>query len=117
MDIWLCHNGDFHTRGEGRIIELGIKSLKNVTRVPLHLEWKRTVACRPHYSYVLHCRDPRDRDFFVKFKVARVKRGTVLLEWALLATGRGAPKDIREAQPLVSDADADAPDALCAKGR
>ncbi|MHC4730701.1 MAG: hypothetical protein ACYS6Z_08940, partial [Planctomycetota bacterium] len=115
MDIWFCHNEDFHAGKEGRVAHLGKVSLKNVTRVPLGLAWSRTIAVRKGHTYVLHCRDPRDRDFFVKFKVTRLKRGIVQLEWALLARGYGAPRNIHEAQPLLSNDGADGYDGLCGK--
>ncbi|MHC4817001.1 MAG: hypothetical protein ACYTF8_02910 [Planctomycetota bacterium] len=115
MDLWFCHNGDFHTGREGRITDLETVSPKNVKSVPLGLEWKRTIAARKGHTYVLHCRDSRDRDFFVKFKVTKLRRGIAQLEWSLLARGYGAPESIHEAQPLLSNDGADGCDGLCGK--
>jgi hypothetical protein len=115
MDLWFCHNGDLHARGESRIAVLGIINPKNVTRLPLGTAWKRTIRARKSRTYVLHCLDRRDRDFFVKFKVTKLWREVVELEWSLLSGGFGAPRDIREAQPLRSNDAADACDGLCGK--
>ena len=114
MDIWFCHNKDFHVH-DNRIADLGNVSLKSVKRVPLGLDWSRMAAVRKRHTYIVHCRDPRDRDFFVKFRVTRAKRGIVQLEWALLAVGYGAPKSIHVAQPLLSNDGADGCEGLCGK--
>ncbi|MHC4817860.1 MAG: hypothetical protein ACYTF8_07380 [Planctomycetota bacterium] len=115
MDIWFCHNQDFHARGDGRIADLEKVSPKKVKGVPLGLTWERTIAAHKGHTYVLHCRDARDRDFFVKFKVTKLRRGVAELEWSLLATGFGAPRNIREARPLLSNDGADGCDGLCGK--
>jgi hypothetical protein len=114
VDIWFCHNKDFHVC-YNRIARLGKVSLKSVKRVPLGLDWGSVVAVRKGHTYVVHCRDPRDRDFFVKLKVTKMKRGIVQLEWALLTGGFGAPKTIHEARPLRSNDAADACEGLCGK--
>jgi len=114
VDIWFCHNKDFHVR-YNRIADLENVSLKSVKRVPIGLEWSRKAAVRKNHTYVVHCVDPRDRDFFVKFRVTRAKRGIVQLEWTLLAVGYGAPKTIHEAQPLLSNDGADGCEGLCGK--
>jgi hypothetical protein len=115
VDIWFCHNNDFHTGREGRIADLGTVSPKNVKSLPLGRAWSRTIAVRKGHTYVLHCRDSRDRDFFVKFKVTKLRRRIAQLEWSLLAKGYGAPRNIHEAQPLLSNDGADGPDGLCGK--
>jgi hypothetical protein len=115
MDIWFCHNQDIHTRGEGRIADLEKVSPKKVKGLPLGLEWSKSVAARKGHTYVLHCKDRRDRDFFVKFKVTKLRRAIAELEWSLLATGFGAPSNIREARPLLSNDGADGCDGLCGK--
>ena len=117
MDLWFCHNKDFHAGRGGRIAHLGKISMKKVTGMPLGLDWRQTIKVRKGQTYVLHCRDPRDRDFFVKFKVAGLRRGIVQLEWALLTRGPGAPQDIREARPLLSNDGADGVAGLCGKNR
>ncbi|MHC4973299.1 MAG: hypothetical protein ACYTG3_13305 [Planctomycetota bacterium] len=115
MDIWFCHNGDLHASKNGRITHLGKVSPKKVEGLPLGLAWTRTIAARKGHTYVMHCRDSRDRDFFVKFKVTKLRRGIAELEWSLLATGYGAPTNIHEAQPLLSNDGADGTDGLCGK--
>lgn len=115
MDLWFCHNGDLHASKDGRIAHVGKVSPKKVKSVPLGVEWEQSVAAKKGHTYVMHCKDSRDRDFFVKFKVTKLRRGIVELEWSLLATGFGAPKDIHEARPLLSNDGADGPDGLCAK--
>jgi hypothetical protein len=115
VDIWFCHNGDFHTGTEGRITDLETVSPKKVKSVPLGADWSRTIAVRKGHTYVLHCRDSRDRDFFVKFKVTKLRRGIAQLEWSLLAKGHGAPRSIQEAQPLRSNDGAAGAAGLCGK--
>ena len=115
MDLWFCHNEDLHASKDGRITHLGKVSLKKVKSVPLGFAWTKAIPARTGHSYVLHCKDPRDRDFFVKLKVTKVKRGIVELEWALLANGFGAPRNIHEVQPLLSNDGADGTDGLCGK--
>ncbi len=117
MDLWFCHNGDLHASKDGRIAHLDKVSPKKVKSVPLGVEWKRWVAAEKGHTYVMHCKDSRDRDFFVKFKVTKLRRGVLELEWSLLADGFGAPRNIHEAQPLLSNDGADGYDGLCGKNR
>lgn len=117
MDLWFCHNEDFHASKDGRITHLGKVALKRVKAVPLGFAWSKSIAARKGHTYVLHCKDPRDRDFFVKFKVTKLRRGVVELEWSLLTGGFGAPRDIHEVRPLRSNDGADGTDGLCGKNR
>ncbi|MHC4547766.1 MAG: hypothetical protein ACYTEZ_03230 [Planctomycetota bacterium] len=115
MDLWFCHNQDFHARGAGRVADLGKVPLAKVTGIPVGLAWERTIAARKGHAYVLHCRDGRDRDFFVKFRVTALRRGIAELEWTLLSEGFGAPATIHSAQPLQTRDGADGTDGLCGK--
>ena len=111
MDVWFCHHGDFHTRN--RIADLGTVKLASVKGIPIGVEWKQWANVEKGHIYVLLCQDVRDRDFYVKFRVKKKKRGAVELEWTILAEGFGAPPSIHEANPLLSNDGADGADGLC----
>ena len=116
FDLWYCHNQRLHARGAGRIADLGKASLTGATALPVGANWERRVDAVKGHSYVLRCRDRRDRDFFVRFKIKKIQGNRVFLQWTLLSTGFGAPETIREAHPLESNAGNDGLDGLCPKG-
>jgi len=116
MDLWLCHNQDLHAGAKARIVDLGKKPLRSIKGIPIDVTWVPTVPLESGHSYVIHCRDKRDRDFFVKFKVSSFKSDIAILEWTLLSTGFGAPPTIHEQQPLRTSDRADAFAGLCPKG-
>ena len=115
MDIWVCHNGDIHARRKGRIADLGKKSLARVKTIPSEAPWGRTAPIVAGHTYVVHCLDARDRDFYVKCRVKSYARGSVDLEWTLLTGGFGAPADIHVAGSVAGGAGADGTDGLCGK--
>lgn len=117
MDIWVCHNDDIHASKDGRLVDVGKKKLSAVKRVPVGSKWARTVPIEKGHVYVMHCKDRRDRDFYVKFRVKSFKRSTVDLEWMLLTGGFGAPVDIHTAEALTDGSGADGCDGLCGKSR
>ena len=115
-DIWFCHNNDFHVRGA--IADLGKQALKKADSIPVDAKWSRTARAEPGHTYVVRCGADERRDFFVAFRVARIRRGVAELEWTLLAGGRNAPASIHEAQPLSEKdqrAGSDGTDGLCGK--
>ena len=115
MDVWLCHNQDLHGSKDAVLVDVGKRSLRSIDRIPLDVSFEPTVRAEPGHTYVIHCRDRRDRDFYVKLRIKALKRGEATLEWSLLSTGRGAPETIHKAQPLRSNDGADAVDGLCRK--
>jgi len=116
VDLWYCHNGDFHVRGA--VADVGKRSLKSVKSIPLDAKWGRVVRAEKGHCYVLRCGADERRDFFVALRVKRLKKVMVELEWTLLAGGRNSPASIHEAQPLDEQAQrsgADGTDGLCGK--
>lgn len=98
VDIWYCHNQDFHV--PGKIVDIGKSSLAKVKTIPLEAAWKQTVRAKKGHTYVLRCGPSDRRDFFVAFTVRALKRDVVEIEWTLLAGGLNAPLSIHDAVPL-----------------
>jgi hypothetical protein len=115
VDIWHCGNGELHAGGSGRIAHLGKLALSRVDSIPVGVAWEPTLSIQAGHTYVMHCLDPRDRDFFVKFKVSGLKGGVADIEWMLLAIGFGTPDDIHEERPLETLDGADGTAAPCAR--
>jgi hypothetical protein len=116
VDIWFCHNQDFHVKGV--IADMGKTSLKNVKSIPLTAKWGRTARVEVGHAYVVRCGADDRRDFFVSFRVKRLKRSTVELEWTVLAGGFNAPASIHEPAGLsdeVQRAGSNGTDGLCGK--
>ena len=111
MDVWFCQHNDFHT-GRG-IADLGKVKLDKVEGMPVGVTWRDWADVQKGHSYALHCKDERDRDFYVKFSVKKIRRGAVEIEWTLLTDGLGAPPSIHEANPLLSNDGADGSAGLC----
>ena len=115
-DIWFCHNHDFHVKGA--IADMGKTSLKKVKSIPVKAKWGRTARVEAGHTYVVRCGKGKRRDFFVAFRVKRIKRGTVELEWTVLAGGFNAPASIHEPVELSEEdqrAGSDGTDGLCGK--
>ena len=117
MELWFCHNQDLHGSKGSHLVDMGKVSLRSVKQIPVGVSWAETVRAERGHTYVIHCRDRRDKDFYVKFRVKTLKRDTAMLEWTLLTTGLGAPATIHKAQPLQSNAGADGTDSICPKTR
>ena len=115
MDIWVCHNDDIHARGLGRIADLGETKLEKPHGIPLGATWGGTAQIQVGHTYVVLCRDERDRDFYVKLRVKSFTRNAVDLEWTLLTGGFGAPANINKAVTFESRDGADGTDGLCGK--
>ncbi|MEM8882552.1 MAG: hypothetical protein AAGD14_00615 [Planctomycetota bacterium] len=98
VDIWFCHNQDFHVRGG--VVDLGKKSLGTVKKIPLDASWRRVARAEAGHTYVMRVGPNERRDFFVAFQVTRLKRGVAELSWTLLAGGHGAPSTIHKPNPL-----------------
>jgi len=116
MDIWYCHNGDFHAGSGSRILDAGKTSLAKIKEIPVAgADWKDLAAAVAGHAYVLHCRHRGRMDFFVKLRVRKIESGALDLEWTLLSDGLGAPEEIHRPQPLVSLDGADGTAGLCGK--
>ena len=115
MDLWYCHNGDFHMCATGKIARVAAKDLASVKGIPTGVSWKDELAPETGGTYVLQCRKMGHRDFFVKVRAKTVDARKVDLEWALLGAGFGSPASIHAPQPIVSRDGEDGFDALCGK--
>lgn len=112
MDVWLCQSGELHAVN-GRIADVGVVPLDDMTHVPVGVAWRGSAAARVGSSYVVWCRDQR-RDFFVKLRVRQRKRGVVELAWDLLTGGLEAPADTTTARPIDGPDGADGFAGMCA---
>lgn len=115
VDLWACHNEDFHARRTTSLVDMGKGKLRSVDAVPMGVEWSRTLPIEVGHVYVAHCDDPRDRDFYVKFRVRSFQGSQVEIEWTLLTGGFGAPADIHTPEVLTSMDGADGTDGLCGR--
>jgi len=117
-DIWFCHNRDFHVKGA--IVDMGKSSLKKVKTIPLTVKWGRTAHVEVGHAYVVRCGADDRRDFFVSFRVKRIKKSTVEIEWTVLAGGLNSPASIHRPAELSAEeqrAGSDGADGLCGKNR
>jgi len=115
VDLWFCHNGDLHGSGDTRFVTESVRSVKGVKGIPLGSGWQSKVPATKGQVYVAHCRRDGHRDFYVAFKVAKVGKTSITLEWRVLAAGLGSPPSIHTENPLVSNDGADGSDGLCGK--
>ena len=115
MDVWYCHNGDLHFRGETKAAATEFADLSKPDGIPSDLVWKSTLAARAGTVYAVHCLRPDRMDFYATMRVTSCSAGAAEFEWRLLAAGPNAPVSIVKPQPLTTkDAD-DACDGLCGK--
>ncbi len=114
MDVWFCHNGDFHTT-QGTIVDLEKTSWSKIKGIPARADFAREARAVKGHSYVVRCGPNLRRDFFVLFKVKKLKKGIVELEWTILADGQNAPPNIHKLFPEMSGDGADGCDGLCGK--
>ncbi len=114
MDVWFCHNGDFHAT-RGTITDLGKTSWNKIKGIPVRSDFGTEAHAAKGHSYVLRCGPNAHRDFFVLFKVKKLKKGIVELEWTILADGLNAPSNIHKLFPCMSSDGADGCAGLCGK--
>jgi hypothetical protein len=112
MNLWFCHNGDFHARG---IVDAGAKKLDEIDGIPPVSFSDRGVRVESGHAYVVHCRRSGTADFFVKLRVTALRNDVVEFEWTLLSEGPGAPADLTRPVPEDSSDGADGCDGLCGK--
>jgi hypothetical protein len=115
MEVWFCHNGDFHFSRGDVATRVEAKSLDEVTSIPVGKEWKKLLPAERGAVYVVRAVDPQRRDFYVKMRVDSLSKDAAEVEWALLATGWNWPADVHETQPDLSNDGADGNDGLCGK--
>jgi hypothetical protein len=115
MDLWYCHNGDLHRTGDTVLARLKGKRLEDAAGIPVGVAWKETLAPAAGGVYAVRCRRRGERDFYVKLRVKAMTPDRLDLEWTLLASGPGAPGDLRAPKPPPADAAEAAYDGLCAR--
>jgi len=119
MDLWYCHNGDFHACGGNRVADLGKTTLKKIKGLPVAPDWQKTVKLQEKHSYLVQCQSRRRTDFFVILYVKKQKQETVDVEWTLLTGGLAPPASIAIPQLVGLGDPVDAPslgtDGLCGK--
>lgn len=111
VDIWPSFNGDFHVR-RNRIADIGKTRLSKVAGIPGGVSWQQMIPIKTGHTYVMHCLDRRDRDFYVKLHVVSANDDQVAFDWQLLTSGFGAPDNIHVPQKLVSNDGSDGTDGL-----
>jgi len=97
IDVWLCKQRELHVVPGCRIADLGEGTLEGVRGLPV--EWPKSfspVRPTPGRVCVVHCYEPRVRDFFVAFRVVDAQETGVELEWTLLGAGPGSPDSIHQ---------------------